>query len=245
MGTARDLLLATNPKATIAAYPFRADADHHDQLQQIVTDSHLVVCATDSRPSKLFVDDTCAQAVRPAIFGGAFRRAYGGQPPRIRPHDSTCYRCFVMAMPDAEAHPEISSEDNASSIAYTDRPVPVEPGLALDVAPISIMAAKLALHELIRDVPSSLHLLDRDLEADWYLWINRSEFGPEYASWPPLSESTDEVTVLRWYGIHLDADTRCPTCGDSGQALKERYGAQGGSLGTPEPRPLAPNGHEQ
>lgn len=242
---ARDLLLETNPAATIDAYPFRADTDHHDQLRQIVTDSHLVVCATDSRPSKLFVNAICVQAARPAIFGGAFRRAFGGQILRVRPHDSACYHCFVMAMPDTEADREISSEDDASSIAYTDRPVPVEPGLALDVAPISTMAAKLALHELIRDVPSSLHVLDRDLEAGWYLWINRPEAGTEYASWPPLSESTDEMTVLRWYGIHLDADTGCPTCGDFGQALKEQYGVQGGTLGTPEPRPLPPAGHER
>lgn len=241
---ARDLLLETNPAATIDAYPFRADAQSYEQLQQVVTDSDLVVCATDGRPSKLFVNAMCVQVSRPAIFAGAFRRAYGGQILRVRPRDSACYHCFVMAMPDTEADREISSEDDASSIAYTDRPVPVEPGLALDVAPISTMTAKLALHELIRDVPSTLHVLDRDLEANWYLWINRPEPETEFATWPPLSESTDEMTVLRWYGIHLDPDTGCPTCGDFGRALKERYGVEGGSLDTPEPRPFPPSGHE-
>ena len=245
VNAARDLLLETNPAATIGVYPFRAETQHQDVLRQIVLDSDLVICATDNRPSKLFVNAICVETGRPAIFGGAFRRAYGGQILRVRPHDSACYHCFVMAMPDTEADREISSEADASSIAYTDRPVPVEPGLALDVAPISTMAAKLALHELIRNVRSTLHVLDRDLEAGWYLWINRPEPGTEYASWPPLSESSDEMTVLRWYGIHLAIDPGCPTCGDFKQALKEQYGVQGGGLDIPESRPFSPAQREQ
>ena len=237
---ARDLLAESNPRATIDVYPFHAKARYKEKLRPIISDSDLVICATDNRPSKLFVNALCVEAGRPAIFGGAFRRAYGGQILRVRPRDTACYHCFVLAMPDTEADREISSEEDALSIAYSDRPVPVEPGLALDVAPISVMAAKLALHELIRNVQSSLHVLDRDLEAGWYLWINRPEPGTEYASWPPLSESSDEMTVLRWYGIHLDMDSGCPTCGDFGLALREQYGVQGGSLGAPESRPFRP-----
>ena len=237
---ARDLLLDNNPELIVDVYPFHAETQYQDELRTIIADSDLVICATDNRPSKLFVNALCVQSARPVIFGGAFRRAYGGQILRVRPHDSACYHCFVLAMPDTESDREISSEADASAIAYTDRPVPVEPGLAIDVAPISVMAAKLALQELIRNVESSLHILDRDLDAGWYLWINRPELGTEYASWPPLSESSDEMTVLRWYGIHLDIDAGCPTCGDFEKALKEQYGVEGGSLGSPESRPFPP-----
>ena len=235
---ARDLLLENNPKAIVDIYPFHADAQHQDTLRRIIDDSDLVICATDNRPSKLFVNALCVQSARPAIFGGAFRRAYGGQILRVRPHDTACYHCFVLTMPDTEADQEVSSEEDALAIAYSDQPVPVEPGLSLDVAPISIMAAKLALQELIRNEESSLHVLDRDLEAGWYLWINRPEPGTKYASWPPLSESTDEMTVLRWYGIYLDIDPGCPTCGDFEKALKEQYGIEGGTVGLPESRPF-------
>ena len=242
---ARDLLLENNPAAIVDVYPFHAEIQYQDELRTIISDSDLVICATDNRPSKLFVNALCVQSARPAIFGGAFRRAYGGQVLRVRPHDSACYHCFVLAMPDTEADREISSEADALAVAYTDRPVPVEPGLALDVAPISVMAAKLALQELIRNVESSLHVLDRDLEANWYLWINRPEPGTEYASWPPLSESSDEMTVLRWYGIHLDIDPGCPTCGDFEKALKEQYGVQGSSLGSPQLRSFPPGEQAQ
>ena len=244
VNAARDLLLESNPWAKVDVYAFHAETQYQEELRTIISNCDLVICATDNRPSKLFVNALCIESGRPAIFGGAFRRAYGGQMLRVRPHDTACYHCFVLAMPDTEADREVSSEEDASSIAYSDRPVPVEPGLALDVAPISLMVAKLALHELLRNVQSSLHVLDHDLEANWYLWINRPEPGTEYAAWPPLSDSSDEMTVLRWYGIHLDTDPGCPTCGDFAKALEDQYGIEGGSLGMPETRSFPPTNRQ-
>ena len=235
---ARDLLLETNPGVMVDVYPFHAEGKRHNELRTIISNSDLVICATDNRPSKLLVNALCVETDRPCIFGGAFRRAYGGQVLRVRPHQSCCYHCFVLAMPDTEADREISSETDALAIAYTDQPAEVQPGLSVDVAPISIMATKLALQELIRGKKSCLHVLDPDLSANWYLWINRAEPGTKYASWPPMSESSDAMTVLRWYGIHLDIDPSCPTCGDFEQALKDSYGVDGGSSHAPESRPF-------
>lgn len=237
---ARDLILESNPMASVAPYPIFADTSHEDELRSVVAGCDLVVCATDNRPSKLFVNSLCVETVRPGIFGGAFRRAFGGQILRVRPRESACYHCFVLAMPDTEADREISSEADAAAVAYSDRPVAVEPGLALDVAPISIMVGKLALQELIRNEKSTLHMLDKDLDAGWYLWINRPEPGTEYASWPPLSESSDQMTILRWYGIYIDSEPGCPTCGDFRQALKDQYGAEGGSVDAPQAFPFPP-----
>ena len=39
----------------------------------------------------------------------------------------------------------------AEAIAYSDRPVAIEPGLSLDVLPIANMLTKLALMELLAD----------------------------------------------------------------------------------------------
>jgi len=127
-------------------------------------------------------------------------------------------------MPDREADQEISSEEDAAAIAYSDKPVPIEPGLAMDVAPIGTMVSKLALQELITGKESTLHILDKDFEANWYFWINRPEPNTDYASFPPLSASSSEMTILRWYGVYLEKDQGCPTCGDFGRALREQYG---------------------
>jgi len=220
----RDLILEKNPKATITTYPICACEEEKEKLTSIIRFSDLVICATDSRQSKLFVNSICVETKKPIIFGGAFRRAYGGSILRVHPDETACYHCFVLAMPEEEADQEISSEKNANEIAYSDMPVKIEPGLSIDVAPIGIMVSKIALQELIKLKPSTLHILDKDFEANWYLWINRPEPKTKYATLPPLSESYDEMTILRWYAIFLRKDPNCPTCGDFTKALSEKYG---------------------
>jgi len=228
----RDLILESSPIAGVETFDLEANHQNKEILEGLVKDTDLVICATDNRPSKLFVNGLCVAAKKPVIFGGAFRRAYGGRVVRVRPGESACYHCFVMTSPDSEADREISTPAAAESIAYADRPVAVEPGLSMDVAPISIMVSKLALQELIREEESTLHILDDDLEAGIYIWANRPEPGSEFASSPPLSRSYDERTILRWYGIYFDRDPDCPTCGDFEKYMIDHYRIEieGGSL---------------
>jgi hypothetical protein len=127
-------------------------------------------------------------------------------------------------MPEAASDVEVSTAADADAIAYSDRPVAVEPGLSLDVLPIATMLAKLALLELVRDKDSSLNVLKRDFEAPWFLWLNRPEPGTQYSTMPPLSDSSDEMTICRWYGIHFDRDADCPVCGNFLAAIAGNYG---------------------
>ncbi len=221
----RDLLLEKNPALLAESYPIAAEPESLEVVRGLVRRTDLVLCATDGRASKLLINRLCVEERKPLIIGGAFRRAYGGQVFRARPGQSPCYHCFVMAMPEKEADREISSPEDAQAVAYSDQPVAVEPGLSLDVAPIALMMAKLALQELLIDKPSLLHALDRDFSAPWYLWINRPEPQTDYAALPPLSESFEDntMTILRWYGVHLERDAGCPTCGNFEHALREAY----------------------
>ena len=234
VAVAKDLIRETNPLSVVETHAMKADYETRAILEDLIQHCDLVVCATDDRPSKLFVNALCVEADRPAIFGGAFRRAYGGQVLRVRPHQSACYHCFVLSMPETEADREVSSEDDADAIAYSDRPVQIEPGLSMDVAPIANMVSKLALQELIADKHTTLHILDKDFDADWYFWINRAEPNTKYSSLPPLSESADEMTILRWYGVYLTKDSGCPTCGDLEGALIEQYGLVPATGGIPQ-----------
>jgi molybdopterin/thiamine biosynthesis adenylyltransferase len=220
----RDLILDKNPDAEVTAHLLDLDFTNKDELRKLVTEASVVICGTDNRQSKLLVNQLCVEANVPAIFGGAFRRAYGGQVLRVRPKLSPCHQCFVAAMPDEASDVEVSSASDAADIAYSDQPVAVEPGLSLDVLPIAIMVAKLALTELLRDKASTLRVLERDYDSPWYLWLNRPEPGTPYSNWPPLSESSDEMTINRWYGIYIDRDAQCPTCGDFLTSLAANYG---------------------
>ena len=224
VAVAKDLIQEIDPSIDVEIHAAIADYDNNALVQNAVEKSDLVICATDNRPSKLFINSICVEMNKTALFGGAFRRAYGGQVIRVKPHQSACYHCFVISMPENEADREISSQEDAESIAYSDVPVPIEPGLSMDVAPISLMVSKLALQELITDKESTLHILDQDFEAGWYLWINRPEPNTQYASLPPLSHSADEeMTILRWYGVELSKEKFCHTCGDFVGGLIEKY----------------------
>lgn len=220
----RDLILEKNPGALVEVHATELSYDNKGAIGNLVQVSDLVVCGTDNRPSKLLINELCVAANVPALYGGAFRRAYGGQILRVRPKQSPCHQCFVSAMPDEAADVEVSSASDASDIAYSDRPVAIEPGLSIDVLPIATMLAKIALVELVADKSSSLNTLRKDFDAPWYLWLNRPEPGTQYASLPPLSESSDEMTINRWYGIYFDRDAACPVCGDFVGTLAASYG---------------------
>ncbi|MEQ1929523.1 MAG: ThiF family adenylyltransferase [Parvularculaceae bacterium] len=220
----RDLIREKNPKARVEALAADVGYDNRDAIAALIADADLVVCGTDNRQSKLLINELCVGANVPALYGGAFRRAFGGQILRVRPKQSPCHQCFVAAMPEEASDIEVSSAGDAGEIAYSDRPVAVEPGLSLDVLPIATQMAKLALLELIADKSSTLNGLRRDFDAPWYLWLNRPEPGTQYADLPPLSESSDEMTINRWYGIYFDRDEACPVCGDFVAALAGSYG---------------------
>lgn len=233
----RDLIREANPLARVEAHPIAATPNSEQVIRRLIDKVQLVVCATDTRSSKLFINRLSTALSRVAIYGGAFSRAHGGQVLRVRPGRSPCYQCFVLAMPEEEADREISSDEEAQLLAYSDRPVAPEPGLSLDVAPISHMVAKLALQELLQGKESALRVLDRDFSAPWYLWVNRPEKDTPYHDWPPLSEAVDEMTILRWYGVDFDREAGCPACGDFDRASRQAFGLPDGELPSIEHRP--------
>jgi molybdopterin/thiamine biosynthesis adenylyltransferase len=210
----RDAILEKNPDALVSVYPVAVSPENLEDIRSLIRGANLVICGTDNRPSKLLINQLCIEESVAAVYGGAFRRAYGGQVLRVRPRVSPCQQCFISAMPDEAADVEISSPTEADAVAYSDRPVAVEPGLSLDVLPIANFLTKLALIELLEGKSTSLDILRRDFSAPWYLWLNRPEPGTDYSSMPPLSDSTDEMTINRWYGIEFERDAACPACGD-------------------------------
>jgi molybdopterin/thiamine biosynthesis adenylyltransferase len=229
----RDLILEKNPDARVAVYPVAITAENMDAIRPLVRAANVVICGTDNRPSKLLINQLCIEENVSALYGGAFRRAYGGQVLRVRPRVSPCQQCFVSAMPEQAADVEISSPAEAEAIAYSDRPVAVEPGLSLDVLPIANFLTKLTLLELLDGKPTSLDVLRRDFSAPWYLWLNRPEPGTQYSDMPPLSESSDEMTINRWYGVGFERDAACPACGDFLTATAEIHGIDLGAVVIP------------
>ena len=219
-----DLIKDKNPFAKIQTWTAKVSWKIIDEIRKVVQKVDLAICATDSKESKLIMNRVCFEEKKPCIFPGAFRRAYGGQILFVRPGKSLCYQCFCMYVPKFAKDEEISNLEQAEGLAYTDRPVPIEPGLSNDIAPISTMTVKLAIQELIKDTNTTLESLNDDLVASWYLWINRREAGTQFEDLKPLEFNIDGMHILRWYGIDVKPHPACPVCGDFQGHLAKQAG---------------------
>jgi len=209
-----DLIHEKNPYAKVYTLEEKVCHENKEKIREIVKNMHFNVCATDTEDSRKITNRVCVEENKPCIFAGAFRRAYGGQIFSVRPYQTPCYQCFLMMLPDEAKEEEISSPKQAQRVAYADRPVPVEAGLATDVANINLMVVKLVMQSLLKDKETTFRSLDDDLVASWYLWLNRREINTQYEKLQPLEYNIDGVRVLRWYGVKAQRQPGCPVCGD-------------------------------
>lgn len=216
----KDAILDKNPTAEVAVYHMRVNWDNMESLRTLVSEYDIVVCAIDDHDGKVITNTLCVEEGKNCIFSGAFRRAYGGQILRVRPGKSLCYQCFLRFLPSHAANVEVASQGHSDAISYSDRPVPVEPGLANDIAPLTQMTCKLVVQELLTGRQTTLRSLDEDLVAPLYMWFNRREKDTDQQRWQPLEYDCNGMHIMRWYGIAVDADPGCPVCGDfSGESV--------------------------
>lgn len=204
-----------NPYAEVITLEKDITKMSEEEKEYFFGDVNLILCCTDSRESKLIVNRFCIEHNLVCLYGGAFRRAYGGQVLRVIPHKTLCYQCYISSMPGISNDNEISNQRQAGRIAYSDREdVPIEPGLSIDIAPISTFLVKLAILELLKDCEHTMQNLYEDLEASLYFWFNRREPGTQWEKvLNPLEYTTDKMSIMRWYGVDAKKNKSCPVCG--------------------------------
>jgi len=210
----RDVILDRNPLANVVLCESECRLENRSDVERLIAGCDVILCCTDNRESRLLINAISLALGIPAIYGGTFRRAYGGQVIRVTPRRTICYQCFIDLLPAVAADREIETEEQAAAIAYSDRVVPIEPGLASDIAPVSLLCVKLAILELLRGTETSLASLYEDLSASWFYWLNRREKGTAYEHLQPLDGGEDSLRVLAWYGVDVERNERCPACGD-------------------------------
>ncbi len=207
----RDHIASINPLANVVTVEEDV-MDHWElggKLYDAVAAADIVIAATDNNPSRFAINEAAWNLRKPVLFGRAYTRACGGDVIQVIPEEDTpCYACQVDARVVEE---EVSSKRDADAVAYADRPVPIEPGLHVDIAPISNMISRLALARLSMGTGSTLDSLARELDASFYLWGNRREH--DFARWEPMRRGFSSFSILRWYGITVHKDENCSVCG--------------------------------
>ena len=190
----RDAILQHNPQASVECH--KADiSDDNDLLYQVVTQSDLLFVATDTELSRYMINEACLEHGKPAIYGGAYERAFAGEVLRVIPGAGGCYACVRQRM--ANTMRSISSQQ---VLDYTDdSDFEAEPGLGLDVSFIAMVHTKVVLMTLLRDTESFLG----DIDADMVIWTNWAR---------PEDGKLFEQPMARYF-VRIPRSEDCPCCG--------------------------------
>ena len=190
----RDRILQHNPMASVQCHEVDITEDD-DLLYSVVSESDLVIVATDTELSRYLINEACLASGTPAVYGGVYERAFAGEVIRVIPGNAGCYACVRQGM--AGTMRNISSDQ---VVDYTDDTgFQAEPGLGLDVSFIALIHAKVALLTLLRDVETSLE----DINADMIIWTNAAR---------PEDGELFEQPMARTF-VRVVKNENCPSCG--------------------------------
>ena len=212
----RDAIWSKNPYAHIETYPIDIMKEPAT-IEKLVTETDLVIAATDSLPSRYFLNALIIKHKKVGLFGRAVTRAEGGDVLRVRP-GGPCYACLkgsqwytheeeITDLRRARATgviPAYTSEEDANAM--------VQVGLSTDIAPINTMVVKLAIQELSKGNDCLITALDQELRYDFYMWANRREL--HFANWAPFNNNPgrNKPTILQWYGVKFPKSCDCNEC---------------------------------
>jgi molybdopterin/thiamine biosynthesis adenylyltransferase len=166
-----------------------------DLLYRTVSESDLVFVATDTELSRYLINEACLASDTPAVYGGAYERAFAGEVLRVVPGVAGCYACVRQGLANT-----MRSMSGQQVFDYTDdADFQAEPGLGIDVAFLAMLQAKVALMTLLRGTDSSLG----DIEAEMIIWTNRAR---------PEDGELFERPMARFF-VDVPRNEECAVCG--------------------------------
>jgi molybdopterin/thiamine biosynthesis adenylyltransferase len=206
----REKILNINPKAKIELYENRV-TDDYDTYGRMLDGSDLLFMAADSATAKFRGNELCLEKHIPAVYGGCFERAFGGEIIRVIPGETPCYDC-MRGIPDRKSFGLLRGEVDYTT-AGGDEPLKAQPGLSNDVSFIVMLQVKLALLTLLRGTDSTL----ADIPANYLYWYNRKQW---------VFEELDEPLGVVFPVIDFKCRDDCPTCQGSKPTAEDWQEAQ-------------------
>ena len=163
----KDLILDKNPNSEIVVIKesFTIFKDH---LCNNLCSADIIIVSTDVDVAKRDINELCVKNEIPAIYTGAFERAFGGEVVRYIPGVTACYNCVLGYKRMIEE--EIPSGNVLVDYSAIDDPnkVVAEPGLSIDMGFVSLITTKVCLETL---------------KGNWILNGNDPDEPPEIIFW--------------------------------------------------------------
>ncbi|MDD2487376.1 MAG: ThiF family adenylyltransferase [Candidatus Gracilibacteria bacterium] len=154
---------AGNQVSSINAYDWNI-FDNRTLFYNLIHESDVVVCATDTDSSRYFINEVCIELRKPAIFVSMFEKGAGGEIFTYIP-DFACYCCLAdhgERKDFLKKYSETTDKKDCSSA----RDVSAAPGIGIDQSFLCSIAARKALDVLLADVEHSLP----PVGTNWILW---------------------------------------------------------------------------
>ena len=158
---------------------FNVDAvENTEIIDKLIRGSDLLLICTDTELSKYKINEYCVELfheekiVIPAIYAGAYERAFGGDVMRVIPGETPCYDCVIGAVQQSTSWESKPQKKIVCGRLESAEDFKAEPGLGMDVHFIALIQAKLALLTLLRGSGSNLE----DIPYNYLLWGNRREW---------------------------------------------------------------------
>lgn len=203
-----DLVLSVNPGAHAEIHTAR----HEDvDLATLVTESDLIVAATDDPQAQARLGHFAYWHGRPAVFPGLYQGAHGGEVIVAAP-GTACFSCATGGV-RADLQ-ETASGSVAAPTDYGTGRLIAEPGLLPDIHQVSAAAVKIALG-LLHD-PGDESDAARFAQGILKAGTTYAVFGhePEYWIFADLMRMTPAQYAYQSLWLSVRSRPDCPVCGD-------------------------------
>jgi proteasome lid subunit RPN8/RPN11 len=210
-------LNAINPAATVRTVTAALDDIPDADLTAMVSESDLVVAATDDPKAQLRLNHLAWTLGIPAVFGGVYARGQAGEVVFTVPglEGIRCYRCATAS--------RRSTDHGGAGINYGTGQLNAEPALGADISHIVTASVKIAigLLELCSgDAGHSAGNLVATALGNGYQFLILSTV-PGYDFFPKVFADAAGQHGYQSVWMSVEANPDCPTCGTSPLSAEE------------------------
>jgi molybdopterin/thiamine biosynthesis adenylyltransferase len=160
-----------NPSVQLRLYNRNLMDLPHEQLQEIIESSQVVIAGTDMPKAEERLNKYAYQLGIPAVFPGLYQHASGGEVVMTIPRKTPCFKCSLGHRWDLirAFQPETEIADMTenlgrveSEVDYSTGTLKAEPALAGDIQHLDSITLKLVWGLLLQDIPDEQPCETRD-----------------------------------------------------------------------------------
>lgn len=177
----------------------------------------LVLCATDTIPSRRLVNYVAVRSGTPLVMAGTFESASIGEIIRVRPGESACYECTRLELSEAGVLQSLTdTEQSRIDVPYGRAAEPgqeaqaINQGSRADVAMVAALQSRVVISTLLSAEPTASA---SPLPTDYLTWGVRrtTDLAGPFNFELPFSTN--------W--VHLERQDMCPVCRDFGRPVDQ------------------------